>query len=73
MIRKHHEPGCPKRKNQAYPCACAEIEDELVPGKLPDPDEQYRSLADLIRAARREGLLRPVQQYGGGHAPASVP
>jgi hypothetical protein len=73
MIRKHHDPSCPKRTWPDAVCACAEIEDVLVPGSLPDPDAAHRSLADLIRAARREGLLRPLQPYGGGHAPASAP
>jgi len=38
-----------------------------------DPNRPYQSLASLIRAARRDGLLKPVQQYGGGRTPASVP
>jgi len=37
------------------------------------PQGPYQSLATMIRAARRDGLLKPVQGYGGGHAPASVP
>jgi hypothetical protein len=73
MRRVHHEPGCPKRNDPSLPCACAELEDELLPGSLPDPDQAHQSLASLIRKARRAGLLRPLQQYGGGHAPASAP
>lgn len=75
MIRKIHEPGCPKRKSPWLDkvCTCAEIEDELVAGYLSDQPGPHQSLANLIRAARREGLLRPIQQYGGGHAPASTP
>jgi hypothetical protein len=73
MIRKHHEPGCPKRVGVYKPCTCAELEDELIPERLPDPQASHMSLAHLIRAARREGLLRPLQPYGGGHAPASAP
>jgi hypothetical protein len=74
--KKRHHPDCPVWKNRFDNCTCEEREDELVEvavGVLPDPSRPYQSLASMIRTARRDGLLRPLQPYGGGHAPSSAP
>jgi hypothetical protein len=78
--RKKHHPECPETDPfETDFCRCVELEDQLVQSYVPkraslsDPQGPYQSLASLIRAARRDGLLKPIQQYGGGHAPASVP
>jgi hypothetical protein len=81
-----HEPDCPVLVNPDMFCTCADQEAEMVEDfqvvkpyrrsqTVPQsaPQGPYQSLASLIRAARRAGHLRPLQPYGGGHAPASVP
>jgi hypothetical protein len=78
-----HYPDCPKQRHISYRCTCRDREDEMVEDfqvetpyrrspTVPQstPQGPYQSLASLIRAARRAGHLRPIQQYGGGHAPA---
>ena len=80
--RKHHEPGCLLRTQTFGPCTCDDLESGIITdftrtplksAPLSDPNQPYQSLADLIRAARRAGHLRPVQQYGGGHAQPATP
>ena len=81
-----HELGCPKRARSSNPCTCVDHEAEMVEDfqvikpyvrtpRVPvyTPQGPYQSLATMIRAARTAGLLKPVQQYGGGHAPAFTP
>ena len=63
MRRVHHAQGCPQKINPKLPCDCEPLEDELVGGPLSTPQGPYQSLADMIRQARTEGLLRPIQNY----------
>ena len=87
ITQEKHSPDCLiwKRQTSDY-CDCQDQEAEMIedfqvaqPYVRPqtvaqsDPNRPYQSLASLIRAARTAGLLKPVQQYGGGRTPASVP
>ena len=56
-------PTCAHVVDHAQACTCEALEDELVVGPLSTPQRPYQSLADMIRAARRDGLLRPIQNY----------
>jgi len=77
---------CPQKTDPSQRCICPDNEDRLVEEfqeakpyvrtpRVPvsDPNMPYQSLATMIRAARTAGLLKPIQQYGGGHAPAFTP
>jgi hypothetical protein len=77
---------CPQKKDPRQRCICPDNEDRLVEEfqeakpyvrtpRVPvsTPQGPYQSLATMIRAARTAGLLKPVQQYGGGRTPAPVP
>jgi hypothetical protein len=82
---RHHE-DCLYLTHPGNRCTCVDLEDEMIEDfqvetpyrrspSVPQstPQGPYQSLASLIRAARRAGHLRPIQQYGGGHAPAFLP
>ena len=86
MTPVHHRELCPQKRDPNQHCVCKHWEDDLVedfqaakpymrlrPVPVSDPNMPYQSLATMIRAARTAGLLKPVQQYGGGHAPAFAP
>ena len=64
-----HAAECPKKYDDNKVCICDELEDQLVQSYVPvredlsAPVGPYSSLASMIRQARREGLLKPIQNY----------
>jgi hypothetical protein len=86
MRADKHLTWCAYRFNPRKACTCqpdqeAEEDERIASytrtqpkvGPLSDPQGPYQTLASMIRAARRAGHLRPLQPYGGGHAPAFQP
>ena len=64
-----HAAECSKKYDDNKVCICDELGLQLVQSYVPvredlsTPVGPYSSLASMIRQARRDGLLKPVQNY----------
>ena len=56
MAKEHHA-ACPTRTDAAALCRCSEIEDAQIAAASRPP------AAEMIRNARKAGILRPQQAY----------
>ena len=80
MSQRLHHPGCPETDATGTDfCICDDLEDQLVGSYVPvredlsTPVGPYSSLASMIRQARRDGLLKPVQNYVDRSPSAQTP